>query len=136
MDYAKFQEAPLPTGSAYLRGNHIEVNYPFNATPMMTVSMEKRTVLSDGTSFAAQVDTVQIPLEGKTARFDVLNRATGEVRKDAVPLKIEDLSDVLFSVGQFSMRAREVALEAQKAAQDAQALADALGDDPFGGHDV
>lgn len=136
MEYAKFQEAPLPTGSAYLRVNHLEVNYPFDAIPIMTVSMERRTVLSDGTSFGAQLDTVQIPLEGKTARFDVLYRATGEVRKDVVPLKIDDLSDVLFSIGQFSLQAREVALEAQKAAQDAQALADALGDDPFGGHDV
>lgn len=136
MEYAKFQEVPLPTGSAYLRVNHIEVNYPFGATPTMTVSMEKRTVLSDGSSFGEQLDSVQIPLEGKAAQFDVLNRATGEIRKDAVSLKIDDLSDVLFSVGQFSMQAREVALEAQKAAQEAQALADAIRDDPFGGFGV
>lgn len=136
MNYAKFQDAPLPTGSAYLRVNHLEVNYPFDATPIMTVSVERRTVLSDGTSFGAQLDAMQIPLEGKDACFDVLDRVSGEVRKDAVPLKIGDLSDVLFSIGQFSMQAREVALEAQKAAQEAQALADALGDDPFGGHDV
>ncbi len=136
MEYAKFQDSPLPTGSSYLRVNHAEANFPFGETPIMVLSVEKRTVLSDGTSFGTQLDSVSIPLEGKDAGFDLLDRLTGEQRKTTV--LISDLSDMIFSAGRFALEARDAVLTAQKRAEEAQALADKLRDDPLSdglGHD-
>lgn len=133
MDYAKFQDAPLPVGSAHLRINHLEINYPFGSVPVMTLSVERRTVLIDGTTFGAQLDTIQIELEGKQARFDVLDRGSGNVKEEAKPLSVGDFSDVVFSVGRFALQAREAAITAQREAEAAQALADKLREDPIDG---
>lgn len=133
MDYAKFQESPLPVGSAHLRINHIEVNYPFGAVPMMTLSIERRTVLGDGTTFGAQLDSIQIALEGKMAQFEVLDRISGNVKQDAKPLSVGDLADVMFSAGRFGLQARDAVITAQKDAEAAQALADKLREDPIDG---
>lgn len=131
MDYAKFQEAPLPTGSSYLRVNHLEVNFRFGDTPAMVLSVEQRTVLSDGTSFGKQLDTVSIPLEGKDAGFIVLDRQTGEKKPDIKTVGIDDLADIIFSAGRFALEARDAVLVAQERAAEAQALADKLRDDPL-----
>lgn len=133
MEYAKFQDAPLPTGRSYLRINHIEINYPFGSVPVMVLSVERRTDLSDGTGFGTQLDSIQIALEGKQAQFDILDRASGNVRQDAKPLSIGDFSDVAFSVGRFALQAREAVIAAQKEAEAAQAAADRLKADPIDG---
>lgn len=133
MDYAKFQEGPLPTGRTYLRINHIEINYPIDSLPVMVLSVERRTDLSDGTGFGTQLDSVQIILDGKQAQFDIFDRVSGNVRSDAKPLSIGDFSDMVFSIGRFALQAREAVIAAQKEADAAQAAADRLKADPIDG---
>lgn len=131
MNYAKYNETPLPIGTSHLRINRYEINASYGETPVLMLSIERRTVLSDGTHFGTQLDSVSIPLEGKIAEVEVLDRMSGERKKDAAPLSIADFADSLFSLGHFAMSARDAAHAAEEAAQDAQALADRLRDDPM-----
>ncbi len=107
MSYAKYKDAPLPAGSAHLRINHVEINYPFKSVPMITFSIERRTELGDGTTFGEQLESIQIALEGKAAQFDVIERVSGVVKNESKPLNIDELSDILFSAGRFALNAWE-----------------------------